>query len=280
MFYEAKATMKRIKGYVATLDVLGFSELLQREGYAEQLKRYLDCVNDVIRPASVKAECVVFSDSIVLTSPGNNDAAFETAIRTCSAAFRALLKNEIPVRGAIAFGSYYREARAGSVFLAGRPIVEAYRCERSSDWVGILLCPSVIHQQAGLGGSTWIPPVEDLAAYEDLSTEEFDEAFSAIALRLQSATVPYLDSETKAVGELSGYAIVPAEADDTIDTIARTVASARRALDDLRLKAPRPRAQAKYRTSLSWLDDIQKRLTHLRKLYRVAKRKTEETSAS
>ena len=273
--------MKRIKGFVATLDVLGFSELLQRESYSEQLKSYLDCVNDVIRPANVKAECVVFSDSIVLTSPGNDDAAFETVIRTCSAAFRALLKNEIPVRGAIAFGSYYREARAGSVFLAGRPIVEAYRCERSSDWVGILLCPSVIHQQSGLGGSTWIPDVEELSSFEDLGTEEFDEAFTAVALRLQSATVPFLDSETRAVGELSGYAIVPAEADDTIETIPRTVASARRSLDDLRLKAPRPRAQAKYKTSLSWLDDIQKRLTMLRKLYRAAaKRKPEQKSVS
>jgi hypothetical protein len=271
--------MRRIKGFVATLDVLGFSELLQREGYSEKLKRYLDCVHDVIRPAAVKAECVVFSDSIVLTSPGADDEAFETAIRTCSAAFRALLKNDIPVRGAVAFGSYYREARGGSVFLAGRPIVEAYRCERASDWVGILLCPSVIHQQPKLATQTWLPTSSELPDFDGFTTGEYDEQFNATVLRLQPATVPYLDFETRAVGELSGYAVVPADDEDTIETLPRTLASARGTLEDLRLKAPRPRAQAKYTRSLVWLRDIQERVVTLRKFYRAAKRRADSSAA-
>ena len=99
--------------------------MLQRDGYSKVLLKYLTCVNDVIRPANAHVECVLFSDSIVLTSKGDDDKAFENIIKACSAAFFALFKNEIPVRGAIAFGTYWREANAGSVFLAGRPIGEA-----------------------------------------------------------------------------------------------------------------------------------------------------------
>src|SRR5579864_2281965 len=110
--------MKRLKGYLATLDVLGFSELLNRDGYAAELQTYLDCVNEVIRPGTVDTECVVFSDSIVLTSPGDDDAGFEKLILTCSDVFRALLVNDIAIRGAVAYGSYWREAPRGSIFLA------------------------------------------------------------------------------------------------------------------------------------------------------------------
>ena len=98
--------MRQIKGYVATLDVLGFSELLQREGYATQLKVYLKCINDVIRPANKEVECVVFSDSIVLTSAGDDDDSFKRLVWACSAAFSALLKNEIRIVPGSSEGSF------------------------------------------------------------------------------------------------------------------------------------------------------------------------------
>lgn len=263
--------MKQLKGYLATLDVLGFSEMLQRDGYSQQLKNYLTCVNDVIRPANVRAECVVFSDSIVLTSPGDDDEAFKNLIKTCSAAFRALLKNEIPVRGAIAFGRYWREAESGSVFLAGRPIVEAYRCERASDWVGILLCSSVLLQQPDIDDDgAWIYELDPKEA--SLTTEDLESAISDLTLRLQPATVPYLDSDTRTIGELSGYALVPLDAEDDLQTAHRSVTSAIRSLETLRLRASQPRAQAKYRASLRWLEEVHKRFLTLSRVYRQAKK--------
>ena len=276
--------MKQLKGYVATLDVLGFSDLLQRDGYAQQLQNYMTCVNDVIRPATGRAKCVVFSDSIVLTSPEGSgkedgDEVFDDMIRTCSAAFRALLKNGIPVRGAVAFGRYWREARQGSVFLAGRPIVEAYRCERSSNWVGILLCESVLHEQQHIDSRTWLPDLSEEDAVEGLTEAELEESVHPVALRLRPATVPFLDSETRTVGELSGYGVVPLELNDTTATASRTVASARVALRDLRLKAPQPRAQSKYVASLGWLEGVLKQLTQLSSAHRKI-RKAAKTRAS
>lgn len=240
--------MKQLTGYLATLDVLGFSELLYRDGYSQKLRQYLDCINDVVRPSHVKAECVVFSDSVVLTSPGETAEAFSGLIKACSAAFNALVMCEIPVRGAIAFGRYWREASRGSVFLAGRPIVEAYRRERGQ----ITLCPSVLHTQTTLAVETHVPD-NDEAPYDT-------ERSLTLALRLQPGTVPYQDSNTSETGKLSGYAVVPIQDDDdNFRTASRAVHRVRGSLEDLRLKASEPAAQAKYSASLRWLEEVEER---------------------
>lgn len=237
--------MKAFTGYVATLDVLGFSELLYREGYAQKLQLYLDTINDVIRPTHVKVECVVFSDSIVLTSTGGSDDSFRGLVSACSATIYELLRCGMPVRGAVAFGRYWRETSGGSVFLAGRPIVEAYRCERGQKWVGVILCPSVLHEQGNLGA------VVDLA-----SLTEDDVGDYGLALRVQPAAVPFRD-DGAAMGQLSAYAIVPLAADDQPRRAYRTVRRVSGYLEDLRLKAPDPAAQGKYTASLTWLANVE-----------------------
>jgi len=245
--------MRQLTGYLATLDVLGFAELLYRDGYSNQLRQYLDCVNAVVRPSHVKAECVVFSDSVVLTSPGDTDEAFAGLIKTCSAAFYALATCEIPVRGAIAFGRYWRESSSGSVFLAGRPIVEAYRRERAQKWVGIMLCPSVLHKQTNLSTDTYIPD-------EEATSDDSEKGSLDLAIRLQPATVPYHDPGTPEIGKLSGYAVVPLEEDDDdFRSASRAIRHVRRSFEDLRLKASQPSAQAKYGASLRWLETVERR---------------------
>jgi hypothetical protein len=190
--------MRPFTGYVATLDVLGFSELLYRDGYAEKLRLYLDTINELIRPAHVKVECVVFSDSILLTCPGNAEQSFRGLIMACSATFHELvLMCEMPVRGAVAYGRYWREASGGSVFLAGRPIVEAYHCERAQKWVGVILCPSVLHKRSDLASLT------RLSEPTEIERDDYD-----LAVRLQPATVPFHEPGGT-VGKISAYAVVP-----------------------------------------------------------------------
>jgi hypothetical protein len=157
--------------------------------------------------------------------------------------------------------------------------VEAYRCERSSKWVGILLCPSVIHQQSNLGARTWIPEPSEEDYFEDMTVAQLDESFGALALRLQPATIPFLDSDTRVPEKLSGYALVPLSLDDNCGTAARAVVSARNSLEDLRLKASQPRAQEKYLASLTWLESVYNQLVPLGKAYRGAK-KNEQQNAS
>jgi len=240
---------------IATLDVLGFAELLHRESYSQKLKTYIDTINEVIRPSHVKVECVVFSDSVVLTSSGDTEESFNGLITACSATFYELVMCDMPVRGAIAFGRYWREASAGSVFLAGRPIVEAYRCERSQKWVGSILCSSVLHKRDGLALTTALSEITGV-----------DDSDLNVALRLQPATLPFQEYAGASLGQLSGYAIVPLQPDQSPRQAHRAVHRVRQKLEDLRLKAPDPAAQAKYTATLTWLEDVESRMKDLTQL--------------
>jgi hypothetical protein len=248
--------MKRMEGFVATLDVLGFGEILYRSHYQRVLQNYLDTINKVIS-GRTSSECVVFSDSIVLTSPTHLDGpnGFEALIITCSAVFRALLVAGFPVRGAIAYGSYWRETSHGSVFLAGRPIVEAYEREKAQKWVGILVCPSVLHQISDLKELTWIPKKPE---EEELWTSR------ETSLRLQPAeAVPF--QEAAAGQTLSGYGVVPLRPEDDIHSAHRYLGNVISKLRTLRLQASHPSAQAKYGATVKWLEAINARFKALSK---------------
>src|SRR5205823_8601161 len=62
-----------------------------------------------------------------------------------------LLLEDIPVRGAISKGPILRETIGGSVFIAGRAVVEAYQFEQQQDWVGVMLAPSAVQSAPVLG---------------------------------------------------------------------------------------------------------------------------------
>src|SRR3982074_2237512 len=57
-------------GYVALLDVLGFSALVTSDRGIPDLHRYLECLQCVLEPEGSGISYVVFSDSIVLTLVG------------------------------------------------------------------------------------------------------------------------------------------------------------------------------------------------------------------
>ena len=55
-------------GYIALLDVLGFSALVNADHTGDKIRRYLECLNGATQNRSVGY--VVFSDSIVLYGEG------------------------------------------------------------------------------------------------------------------------------------------------------------------------------------------------------------------
>jgi hypothetical protein len=152
-------------GYAAFLDVLGFSALVAGEGHSERINNYLECLSKALDTddARPSVEYVVFSDSIIITSLGGTDEALQALLRGCSSAFGVMLKKEIPVRGAIAYGTYSSEKTKNGRFVAGRAIVEAYQFEKKQDWVGIMLAPSVRRK---------VPNLAERCQFEDPSTHD------------------------------------------------------------------------------------------------------------
>jgi len=131
-------------GYVAFLDVLGFRELVGRPDSQDRLTQYIGSVDRAIQAAGPEVlQYVVFSDSVVINSRAGGLGQLEAILRACSTIFRELLRSRIPVRGAIAHGSFLRSNQPNGTFVAGRPIVQAYDYQERQNWVGIMLAPSV-----------------------------------------------------------------------------------------------------------------------------------------
>jgi hypothetical protein len=84
-------------GFVAMLDVLGFSALVS--GNDERLNSYVNCLQQVVGdPGTSTVEYVVFSDSIVLTA-GKDMDSFQSLIQRCSHVLGLMLDKEIALPG-------------------------------------------------------------------------------------------------------------------------------------------------------------------------------------
>ena len=251
-------TPKPATGYVATLDVLGFSDMLYRDTYLKELEEYIGCMDGLLREImnsggeSSPVECLLFSDSIVLTSRSvaeEDGLSFGRIVQACSAAQHVLIARGVPVRGVIAYGSFWRSESNGSVFLAGRPIVEAYRLEKALKWVGTMLASSVLHHFPAVRNICRIPNKAKFRA-------EIDQGGSwELAFRIQPATVYFSDSSC--AGDVEGYGVVPLmAATSSFDLAAKNVRATLQRLFALQEKCPNPIVQQKYQRTIDWLEKV------------------------
>lgn len=250
--------MAQGKGYVAFLDVLGFSALLTGgEGEGGRLQEYLRCIQEALatNERSPKVEYVVFSDSIILTTP---DAYIESLLELllrCSRLFGLMLNTGIPLRGAIAYGAFSREAMAESVFVAGRPIIEAYRFESEQDWVGIMLAPSVVRQVPDLLGRC---STANLSPSDPGMFEGILKLLPWAAFVQPNPQIPFHMTSLER-NDFDGFAIVPSDGTATPDALVASLGTSLEALLRMKSLAPDPRSQAKYARSYQWLHNIRGR---------------------
>src|SRR3989442_26986 len=95
-------------GYVALLDVLGFSNLVSGDRAAARLAAYQEVLQTALAAEAEGMEYVVFSDTIVITTDDDTERSLKPLLRGCSRLFGLMLDNDIALRGAIARGSYER----------------------------------------------------------------------------------------------------------------------------------------------------------------------------
>jgi hypothetical protein len=234
-------------GFVALLDVLGFTNLVNDDPGGRKVLRYLECLKSATAGTSV--DFVVFSDSIVLTGTDHNPDGLLPIAEACSRLMFNLVQESIPVRGAIAYGEFQRETIDGggqnssNVFVAGRPIIEAYDFEQRQDWVGIMLAPSAVSA------------VRDLKTRCEL-TDDLDPSSSRcrwVSFLQFSRQIPFHDTQS-----FTGFAVVPCADEPAPTPVINSIRAVREKLDWLRLShAPTPAAQEKYSRSVSWLGGVQ-----------------------
>lgn len=166
--------------------------------------------------------------------------------KACSRIFHNLLAVRIPIRGAIAFGDFFRSTVAESVFVAGSAVLDAYQFEEQQDWVGVMLTPSARAQ------------VADLQTRCDLN---FRTSVDFVKRVEWAAVIQYCDSIPFHVrlgekNKYKGFAIVPRHCDFEAANLRESIQSAIRQLEWLRDIAPSPTSQLKYESATSWLSVI------------------------
>jgi len=135
------------EGFVALLDVLGFSNMVAGENAPTKIYEYQKYLEETLADDHAEGvRYVAFSDTIVITTHGDRPEHFLNLVRRCSGLLGFMLQKEIPLRGAIARGFYARGAlqNSESVFVAGRAILDAYNFEKKQNWLGIMLAPSAV----------------------------------------------------------------------------------------------------------------------------------------
>jgi len=245
--------MVPIDGFVALLDVLGFSNLVTGPSSQLQLQQYLDAIEQATDEKSgVRGvNFILFSDSIVISTKEQHDIALRILLRTCSRAFGLLLEKRIAVRGAIAHGQYFREATESGTFIAGRPIVDAYDFEKKQDWVGIMIHSSVFQAKPELAKWCKMPT-------NKLPASDYESRLPWIVLAQENHQIPFHGAPGQP-RDYDGFAVVPTVAGSALGPQWAYLGTCIESLNYMKSLAPDPSAQRKYNATLDWLNDVRSR---------------------
>jgi hypothetical protein len=239
-------------GYVALVDVLGFREIINSDSDGTRISRYLETMQRVSRESGVGF--VVFSDSIILASDGDDHESCLRIARACSCLTGELLHQDMALRGAIAFGQFSRKSLSEGVFVAGRAIVDAYEYEQRQNWVGVMLAPSAVKR---------LRSIRELCEYKG-TPDELRRRIDWLTY-IQRAQIPFQGVDA---GIFDGFAVVPtagrhiepAELEENITGIIKC-------LEWLRSVSPSPHAQQKHSNTLSWLWNLKTQRSDVARLF-------------
>ena len=231
-------------GYVALLDVLGFSALVTADSTNKEVERYSRCLQEVLKSTEVKY--VVFSDSIVLTIEGDGPDSLIKIAQACSQLMHRLLVENIPIRGAISQGKFVRSVISESVFVAGNAILDAYYFEQAQNWVGIMISPKVLKCIPDIGTRCHFHDEADTKAGES----QFNEWTAFIQ---PNHGIPFHTKNSEEPSNFDGFAIVPTLGFITLESIHDNIEVAINQLISLKSIAPNPSSQQKYQKTIDWL---------------------------
>jgi hypothetical protein len=133
---DAEAAWNLLSGLVECLETVNGYELEFRDAGAR-----------IAIPEKVGS--VMFSDTIVLFTIDDSDLSLRSLIVAVGALFHRALVKCVPVRAAIAYGTFF--INQPKSMYAGPALIEAYRHGESAQWLGIVACSSVVARAEALG---------------------------------------------------------------------------------------------------------------------------------
>jgi len=236
---SATDTKTEITGHVALIDILGFRSIVARRQFAQEFPDYTKAVDGAVADQGA-VEYLVFSDNIIIYDRKSSNNIGPIAA-CCSNLFDNLLKIGLPFRGAIAHGRFSYQTPDKGTIIAGRPIIEAHQYEQMQDWIGVMLCPSVVEAQ-------WP------------RTQKSSPLASHIPDCIRAYhKIPLKSEREGSVEGFHGYAIIPdltAQGEEKPGCFSR--------IHRLSEIAPNPAAQRKYHNTVAFLEYVQHEISHER----------------
>lgn len=245
-------------GYVALLDILGFSNRVMR-GNMHGLDSYIKTVMAAAGQEK-RIKTILFSDTVVFYTMDDSDESFDVIVRTTSLALYQLIAADIPLRGAISHGSFVRSVNTGGTVIAGRPIIDAHHYESQSQWIGVMLAPSVLEHRPDISQRACSIAIN---ASGRAKSARFAPVRECISIQ-PNRRIP-LAALTGELTDFEGYAVVPLSSDiaDLTDLRTSLIGTINK-LTRLMQLAPDARSQAKYQRTRDWLRAIRAEVDKVR----------------
>ncbi|WP_338374998.1 hypothetical protein [Dysgonomonas capnocytophagoides] len=147
--------------FVAFIDILGFKDRVMRSSISEvselllKMNKFLENSLDLGRDRGFNLmnerreekepdnilRFTTFSDSIVIFSKDDSEIAFSFFCQKITQFIEECLKNEIPLKGAIAHGEIY--VNQSKLLYCGQPLIDAYLLEEELQYMGIITHHSI-----------------------------------------------------------------------------------------------------------------------------------------
>lgn len=246
---------QKIDGFIAFLDILGFSELVKRSSFDQEFNLYSDIICKTSKSNS-DLNYVTFSDSVVINTKGNTINDLLSLVRMVAEIMhRFLVELSVPVCGCISGGHFSRiQSDNGDVMVAGVPIVEAVRYEEKQDWVGVILSPSVLKV---------VPDVMERCGIDRCSCEEdaakLRDKLPWPFLIQRYRTIPFHSTSEFSGCQYDGFAVVPHLPPRSYpEQLFADLKKYNDKLDILKMLAPDPMVQRKYTNSIIWVGFVER----------------------
>lgn len=246
--------MQDITGYIAFLDILGFSQLVMKDSFSMDFERYSNILNEAVRADNRDLQYVTFSDSIIINTKYEGEEHLQHLVQAIAEiTFHLLTELGLPICGSISRGRFwrYKDDQSASVIIAGSPIIDAYQFEQKQDWIGVILSPEVIKVNPALLEYCQLKPPNEIEG-----AKEIQRHFPWPLLIQRYRKIPFQRRNEFDDQTFDGIVVVPQHhtCQEPMELIV-DLDKYKAKLDQMLLFASEPSEQSKYGETSLWISE-------------------------
>ena len=240
------------KGLVAFIDILGFSDIISNDERDLKFEKYTEIIIKCTSSFD-HLDCILFSDTILITSYNTTTDGLKELILTTSKLLYLLIEMGIPIRGCISYGDLRKsDVENKQTIVYGRAIMDAYYYEEKQDWVGIMLSPRVVEK---------FFKIENLQSMRRSDSMEgmklFKDKLPWPFILEKCNQIPFKKERRDDPPYYGAYVVLPStEKVNDPSKFSETLKSFMEYLSKLEIFAPDPKAQQKYKNTITWISSV------------------------